>query len=699
MASVYFAADESNKTAGVVLERVSAWCNSWTSSGFIEKLRSLYCCYHGAYYTDAGNGHQITFSGEQGELVNLPVNHFRNIAQHILNMTCSNRPVMECRSTNTDYKSQIQTVLANSILEYYMREKKLEEYIRQAVEHAIVYGTGFIRMEWDATKGEVVDYIEDTQTEIHEGDLTFNVLSVFDVVYDGTKENANDNEWVAIRTWKNKYDLAAKYPEFATKLIETETKDDINNFKVGISNILDKTDDIQVIEFYHQKSNALPNGRYMMFVDSDIILQDVPMPYRILPVFRISAGDIHGSPYGYTAMMDLVPLQEAVNTLHSTILTNQNAFGVQNILLGDGADISSNQLVGSLNVIKWSGQPGMEPKALQLCKTPEEVFKYVEILEHTMETLSGVNSVSRGNPEASLKSGTALALVQSMSLQFMSGLQQNYVNLVEHIGTALIKILQDFANTPRLVAIAGKSNRTYMKEFTGEDISNISRVTVDVGNPMARTTAGRVQMASELIQYGEITPAQYVTLIHTGNLEQLTESTVHENLLMRSENEVLMDGKEPLVTPIDNHKEHIDYHKSILFDPTLREDAQLVQRVLSHIQKHIDSLREVDPDLLMLLGQQPLPPMPSPGMPPSGQGAGPPPPPGAPGPGGPPPNDAGEMAPPQQGQMGPGVNGGKVTGPGLPSGGQRIAGLPSVKAGLLPNPALQQQSLNNVKMK
>jgi hypothetical protein len=364
--STYFAADESSKTAATVMEKVDAWCNSWTSSGFLEKLRSLYCCYHGAFYSDAGNGHQITFSGEQGELVNLPVNHFRNISQHILNMTCSNRPVMECRSTNTDYKSQIQTVLANSILEYYMREKKLEEYIRYAVEHAIVYGTGFIRMEWDASKGEVVDYIEETQTEIKEGDLVFNNLSVFDVVYDGTKEHANDNIWVAIRTWKNKYDLAAKYPEYADKIVELETKDDINNFKVGISNILDRTEDVQVVEFYHERTDAVPNGRYMMFVDEDIILQDMPMPYRKLPIFRISAGEIHGSPYGYTPMMDLVPLQEAVNSLHSTILTNQNAFGVQNILVGDGADISANQLVGALNVIKWSGQQGQEPKALQL---------------------------------------------------------------------------------------------------------------------------------------------------------------------------------------------------------------------------------------------------------------------------------------------------------------------------------------------
>ena len=52
-----------------------------------------------------------------------------------------------------------------------------------------------------------------------------------------------------------------------------------------------------------------------------------------------------------------------------------------------------------------------------------------------METLSGVNSVARGNPEASLQSGTALAMVQSQALQFMSGLQQSYIQLIEDVGT------------------------------------------------------------------------------------------------------------------------------------------------------------------------------------------------------------------------------------------------------------------------
>lgn len=680
----YFAAREASATASLLEAKVNEWSNSIEMNGFLEKLRSCYVAYHGAYYNDTGTGHQITFSGEQGELVNMPVNQYRNIATHMLVMTTSNRPTMECRATNTDAKSLKQTILANNILDYYMREKKLETFLKQAVEYAIVYGAGHVVMSWNATKGEMIDYIEDTKTKIYEGDIEFEALSPFDVIMDGTKESLN-HDWVMVRRWKNKYDLAAKYPEFSDKIKALSTKADLQKFRLGISTLLDQTDDCQVMEFFHNRTDSMPDGRYMLFLSADIVLEDAAMPYRVLPIFRIAPSNIHGTPYGYTPMFDLLPLQEELNSLYSTVATNQNAFGVQNVLNPRGTDISLNQLVGGLNIIDYNAQAG-EPKPLQLTQTPGEVFKFIDMIEHTMETISGVNSVARGNPEASLKSGTALALVQSMALQFISGLQQSYVELIENVGSAMIKMLQDFAHTPRLIAIAGKKYGSDMKEFSGKDISNISRVIVDIGNPMARTTAGRVQMAQELIQYNDITPQQYINVIKTGSLDEVTEDLVHENFLVRSENEDLLNGRQPIMSILDMHKQHIDGHRSLTFDTELRSDPEFMQRIQQHIQEHIQALRTTDPDLLMLLGQQPLqPPPPPPGPPPSPQAG--------PSSGNPIP---GMMLPPQQGIMGPGVQGGQIVGPGL-SQGERIPSPSKVPANLLSNPALQQQAMGNVR--
>jgi len=655
MDNQYFAAKEAKEAVAVMMAKMGAWTNNLQANGYLEKLKSSWSAYHGAYYSDATSGHQITFGGVEGELVNLPVNHVRNLGTHILNMTTSTRPSMEARATNTDYKSLTQTLLANGLLEYYMREKRLERYLKTAVEYAIVMGSGYVRLSWNSTSGEMYDFNEDTQSPIYEGDVEFSNLSPFDVVVDSTKEHQN-HDWINCRSWKNKHDLIAKYPEFSREIAGLKTKSQLQD-QMMISIAFDETDDVSIYEFFHKRSEALPDGRYILYLSPEIVLYDGPLPYRQIPVFRISPSDILGTPYGYTTLFDLLPLQDAFNSLMSTVLTNQNAFGVQNILVPRGADIVISQLSGGLNIIEANTQVG-EPKALNLTQTPAEVFKMIEVLRQEMETLSGVNSVARGQPEASLNSGAALALVQSMAIQFMSGLQASYVALIEDVGTALIQTLKDYAAVPRVAAISGVRSRTYMKEFKGDDLQAVSRVVVDVGNPLARTTAGRVQMAEQMLQMGLIkNPNDYFTVINTGKLEVLNEGIQAELLLIKGENEKMMGAEGVPVLDIDDHRNHIIEHKAILADPDLRRDPMLVKLVLSHIQEHIDALRNGDPDLLSLLGQQPLAPQgPPPGAPPQGPG------PKANGP------MADMMMPPQQGIQGMIQDGARIQGPGIEGG-------------------------------
>lgn len=671
--SIYFAAKDPEKTAANLLKKANSWYNQLFVNGYLIKVRDMWAAYHGCYFTSSAASHQITFSGEQGELTNLAVNHLRNIGQHIIQMITANRPSMEARASNRDYKSLIQTKLANDLLDYYMREKRLEKYLQRAVEYAVVLGSGFIKMDWNATSGEIYEVNEETNTPIYEGDVQFCNLSPYDVVFDTTKED-QDHDWVLCRTFKNKFDLAAKYPELGDRIRGLQTKSDLFKFRMDLMSY-DETDDVPVYEFYHKRTESMPDGRYLLFLESDIVLLDSAMPYRKLPVYRISPSDILGTPYGYTPLFDLLPMQDAVNSLYSTILTNQNAFGVQNIYIPRGADVSFKALEGGLNIIEGNSQAG-KPEAMNLTNTPTEIFKFVQMIETQMETISGVNSVARGSPEASLKSGAALALVQSMALQFISGLQNQYVQLIEDIGTGLIDMLKDFAAVPRIAVISGKSNRAYVeREFSGDDLSQVNRVIVDVGNPLARTTAGKVQLAESLIQYGIVkTPEDYFNVLTTGRLDTMTDDTERELILIEGENERMSEGKTTKVLSLDQHLLHIKHHKSLLADPDLRDDDALSGIVLSHIQEHIDMLRNVDPGTLSTVGEQSLPPLG--GSQPSPQTMQ-----------GPQPN---QSAQPQmeQGPMGPPPGPGDL--PGMPQ-------IPQVDPQLLPNPNMQQQAVGNVR--
>lgn len=674
--TTYFAAKDSVETSSILLAKSKSFFNVLEANFYLEKLSRMWRVYHGCFDVSVGGGHQISFTGEQEELVSLHVNHFRNLAQHIKVMITSSRPVMEARAINSDYKSIAQTYLANGILDYYMREKNLENSLITAAEMAIVLGAGFIKMEWNATAGDVYDIDENGQ-EIKEGEIEFTNLSPFDVVFDGSKES-HKLDWYMIRTFKNRFDLMAKYPELTEQLRGISSKSDAGIYRMALlSN--DVTDDIPVYEFFHRKTEAMPKGRYMLFADTNAVMLDAPLPYRVLPIFRVSAGEILGTPYGYSGMFDVFPIQQGIDSLYSTIMTNQSALGVQNLYVPRGADISVDSLHGGMNIIEGNAKP--EP--LNLTDTPAEIFKFLEMLIQAAETISGVNSVARGQPEASLKSGAALALVQSMALQFVSGLQQSYVRLIEDCGTGIISILKDFANTPKVAALVGKNNKMLLKEFTGDDLHSINRVVVDVGNPLSRTIAGRVQMAEQMMQMGIIKePTQYFQVLNTGRIDVMFEGDVSQQLLVRQENEWLSEGRNPITAPTDLHAFHIQEHRAVLDDTDVRSNEAITKIVMDHIQGHMDMLQNTDPRLLMLTGQQPLPPPMPQGM----------------GPMGPPPGPNGQASaegpPPPQGP-----NNGKppMGGSGQPTGIKGVAQLPKVAGSLLPNPSMQEQSLGNVK--
>lgn len=602
-----------------------------TRSGRLELWKTVYK----HYYKAAKTRGKIWFSGEQNEFTNVDVADFRNILTHLKVMTTNQRPAFEPRATNTDTKSQAQTILCSGLLEYYQREREVDRYIDKATEFAIAFGDGFIGLDWDATAGK--DYGTDERGKvIREGDLKCAVYHPIDVAFDVTRPRAMGQAWYIVRDFESRWDLAAKYAktpeeqqELADKLravaSEDRTMESIYEYPE-----FEQSDIVPVHTFIHARTDALPAGRLVRYVSSDTILIDTELPFDELPMYRIAPSDQEGTPFGYTIAFDLLPLQEAIDRLASSVLTNQAAFGISNILIPVGSNLSSTDLGDGLNAITYTPVGNAKPEPLNLTSTPAELFKFIENLREYIQVLSGVNSVARGQPEASLKSGAALALVQSMAIQFNSDLQRSYANLAADVGTGIVKILKRYARTKRVAMIAGKSNRSYMKAWTGSDLDRIDRVTVDLGNPLMRTTAGKVNMAEQLLGAGMIqTPDQYIQVLTTGKLEPLIEGKQAELMNIRSENETLSEGGQARAVATDNHALHIQEHKVVLSSVESRQDSTVVEATLSHIQEHLDLLRNTDPGLLILLGQQPIPPA----MPPQG----------APTPGGPPPELSGEM--------------------------------------------------------
>lgn len=642
----YWAAQDTRECADELLKRAEDYWSFCRAKGWFTMWRRLYYAYNPNRYSVG----QTIQSGESNEYRTIKVNHFRNLLEHIQTLSVTDRPAWQPQSVNSDSMSQKQTIIAAGVLDYMMREKRVERHLHDATRNAILFTEGFVSEHWDLSKGEAIATDAETGQTRHDGDIQYASHEPVDIVRDPNLKSFAQRSWVVVRTYENKYDLAAKYPEYAEEIIGQQSGITLDNHYLG-GQFLDRStesDQIALLTFYHVKSAACPDGRQMVMLSDGTVLSDSILLYKHLPVHRICPGEQIGTPFGMSISQDLLPLQEMLDAHYTTILSINENYSIPKVLLPIGSNIMSDSISAGFQAISYNPQAG-KPEIMMMPTAPQGLFEAMQKLQQDMETISGVNSVSRGQPEASLKSGSALALVQSMAIQFHAPLQQSYIQLLEDVGTATIQILQDYADTPRIIQIAGKRNKGIIQQtFNNKDIDSISRVQVQVGNPLSKTVSGRLSIAQDLLQNHIITTAaEYLMVLETGELEPLVQGPTSELLNLASENEMLLEGVDVPVLFTDNHVLHIQEHSALASDPTIRSNPAMFGIIAKHLQQHLQMLSDPAYQNFRQLTNQPT--LPPPGQPQAPQGQ------------------------PQQGiPQGTAANPGMVVAPGQPMSNQQI---------------------------
>lgn len=650
----YFAKAPNEELIPLLRDRILKFNRYNERTGESRKWKKSYDLYFGKH-VDGSDNTRIAEVGDDGELTAFGVNHYRNLIKSFLALTCAQKSSYDFRAVNSDQESLQQARLANGILDFYLTEKRMFRYQKQAAEISLVLKSGYVYETWDTTAGRALGVEPaldpDTNQPIigddgkpvmkikYEGDISMQALTPWHVIYDTSLREWSKNKWTIVRTFQNKYDLAARYPKFKDQIEGLSINYDVDdfqfwrNFDTSLFTDDQCEDLIPVYEFYHLPTEALSAGRYLKFLTNGITLYGGGYQYTSesgdarLPVLRIAPGEKFDTADGYTDFYEIMALQTAVSSLYSTVYSNQSAGGVQIIWLPDGCNVSEEEL-GNLAILK-GGLPGTEPKAVNLTSTPPEIFKNIEFIEGAMTKLAGMNSAAMGEIDSASMSGVALGRLQAMALQYSTNFQQSWAEIQEDTGTFSLRILQKFAKNERMMALGGKHNRGAMKSWSGQSINLIDRVVCDLGNPMSRVYAGRMDMADKLLDKGLITdPTKYLQLIQTGNIEPMLEAPTARLELIRKENEMLLDGLKPMALVGEDHIQHGAEHAAILADPYIKLRAeqgdqlasQIVQNTLQHIKEHEELEMTQSPFFFLIAGRQPPPPPMPP--PPGPQGPG-----------------------------------------------------------------------------
>lgn len=595
---------------GDLMAKVDDFYTQLRNVGHADRIRRSYAQYHGNSID--GRTDRLVSAGEQGELSKISVNKYRALLRHQLSLVTSERPATHVTPINTDHKSMASAIVGEQILDYYMRAKDLERVIFDATEKSNWSSEGYVALDWDTEAGEPFAVDPDDESKmVMTGDVVYRTYTADEVCRDIYSDKP---EWYITVDYVNRWDYAARFPEHKEDVLTSSSqpggKLNYSNYNLPATAI--NEDRIALFRFYHKKTPALPEGRMVLFT-SNVKLYDSPLPYKEIPIYRIAPASVDSTNLGYTQGFDLLAAQETIDELYTAVISNNLAFSRQCIVMPRGADVHHRDLADGLTLIEADSEDAKNIRPLQLTNSSPETYNLIDRLDNEMESMTGINEVVRGAPGPNVRSGNAMALLSAQAIKFNSTLQQAYVKLIEDVGTATLKFLQEYARAPRFIEIVSKSERAYLQEFSSESLSGVSRVHVETVSALSKTQAGRIEIANNLLQEGMIKrPEQYISVLNSGKLDPVIEAEQSEMMNIRAENELMAKGEMPPVILTDNHALHIREHRTVLDSPDARMDQAAVEATLAHIQSHIDTWGQTDPNVLAATGQQPMmaPPMP-----------------------------------------------------------------------------------------
>lgn len=617
----YFALKESVDFVKDMMGNIAGWNQSvgMYNNNLAEVWARNIRYYYSNIFYGSGADSSLEFAGKQGELIKMLVPQARTLNQQLLSLVTKQKLAFTPQSRTTDQTTLSDTKVAKGLCDETVDKQRLDALSNKAAELCTLTGSAYYGLCWDPLKGKPMG-VDQQNRLLYEGDLDIDVYSVYDVQFNFFIENFGKVDITVLRKVRNRWDLIAKYPDLASKLEKIPAISKAQSYDLFWYNNMS---DDYIFEYHamHKSTCALPEGRYAVFCDENTIMFDDHNPYekengeRYIPMVQMRPETIAGTAFGYPIFSNILPLQEMSDFAFSAAASNNAAFGVQSILNPIGNDIGVSN-IGGLNFINYrplaDGSNG-KPEALNLTKSSPELYKFLELCRSYQMEIYNISGALRGQPPAGVTSGTAIATLSTNAIEFIQGFSKAHIQALEQVMDMSLWIYKVFAKQPRLLEIVGDTNESTVTEFVGSQLSNISRVKLRVSNPLLATAAGSLEVATQLLNQGLIKdPEHYFQILEGAPPEVMYEEKYDQTALINKENDIMRKGQNPPVLITDRHAIHVRSHLSLLDDPMVRGNPQLMQSIMAHNAEHITQAMKLqaNPILMSIIetGQIPVVP-------------------------------------------------------------------------------------------
>lgn len=616
----YWATWKGSLLVGALQDQENSYFADARARGLLTMWIIAYAAHHGLTPDDLREfaTQQIGFTGNEMELLRFHINVVRGYVRQQTTLALGDRAAFKAVVANEDHQSWAKSELADGIVNG-LYKRYAAPCDPKVAESDGVFGSGASHTRWDFHGGDDVKVMEDIDVgdgttaqkpkKVKSGAPVTSVVYPWSLVQE-TKAAA-EAMWYLVREPDNKWNLIAQHPDKKEDILNVSDAPDEYDFRrlfrlddLDTSN----NDRIVVKHFYHAACAAIPTGRYCI-VYGDVIVWDGPCPTRNkMPVSVIRSGEFLETTFGYADAWDMLAIQQALNQLNSDEMQNYALFGRQSIAIEQGTKVTADALAKGA---AFYTPPGAKmPQAIQLTAIPPTLGTLKDYLHKMLDLVSGQNAASRGDPDPNVRSGEMNALLDSISLRYQSFRQEGVRNYRIRNAEIYLDLIDRYGTTPFLVELVGIDNRTFLAEYTADDLSAVQRITIDAVPPAMQSSAFRLQLYQQLQALPQNERAGAYEMVVNGNNSQFMKLDRSSEMYIKRENERLVTGQaEVVVSSNDDPFQHMPEHKALRerIMSSDNPDVEALKRIDDHMVQHGQVYLDMSPLQCAMLGIQPPP--------------------------------------------------------------------------------------------
>lgn len=622
--SVYWALWQGKDLTAALSDKERQFFETARTRGLLKLWVIAYAAYHGVTPQDLRDTatQQIGFEGDELENLRFHLNFSRSYTRRAAIMALGEKPAFKAMVVNTDHQSQARAELSDKVVNS-LYERYSEKHDMKVSEADAFVGSGATHYRWDFRGGDAVKVQEPipgqfmpdgspalATTRKKSGAPVVGTVYPWCVVKE-TRKTTSGDLWRIVRETESKWNLAATFPAMRDAILAQGTTFDVYDF-AQLFRLYDldmANGDLCVVKhFYHQRCDAVPEGRYTITL-GDLVLWDGPCPTKEgVPVAEMTSAEWIETTFGYCDGWDMLAICQGLNQVNSDELTNYANYGKQSIAYEKGTNVTDEGLTMGTS---YEVPPGSKmPQAIQLVAIPATLPALKQYLHAQLDLTSGQSSTTRGEPDANIRSGEMAALLDSVSIRYQSFRQQSARQFRIRGANIILDMIDRYGETPFLVEIAGVSNRSFVQEFTRDDLSGVQRVTMDIVSPLMQTVAGRLDLYMKLKDLPQDQRSAAYELIITGDASLFAASDRSSEMLIQRENEDLVTGHRQVVAIAGedaslHYRRHWAQLERLLASDNQDQDA--LGRIYAHLDETVQTWLGSSP-VVAALRQLPSPP-------------------------------------------------------------------------------------------